>query len=76
MGPLHQRDIEHLVSVLLRGLQRQAAPSATGSEETAPLNEDSTSASDARIETTPHARFVGPKRRLAMPRATARRQRR
>jgi hypothetical protein len=76
MGPLHQRDIEHLVAVLLRGLQRQTVPTETGSEETAPLAETFTSPSGAHVETAPHARFVGPKRKPATRRATARRQRR
>ena len=76
MGPLLQRDIENLVAVLLRGLQRQAEHATGQVDETAPVGDSPTSTPDAEVAVTPHARFVGAQRKPSPRLATARRKRR
>ena len=72
MGPLVQKDIESIVTVLLRGLQRQAVPAEGAAEETPP-REDASAARDPRAVAVPHTRFVGAKRKPSPRRGNARR---
>jgi hypothetical protein len=76
MGPLLQRDIENLVAVLLRGLQRQAERTKGQVDESAPAADSPTSTPDAQVAVTPHARVGGAQRKPSLRRATAPRKRR
>lgn len=73
MGPLVQKDIESIVTVLLRGLQRQAVPIEGAAEATAPREDASAAARDPRAVAVPHTRFVGAKRKPSPRRGNARR---
>ena len=74
MGPLLQRDIENLVTVLLRSLQRQAE-GVEPPDETAPPADSATSATGARAEPALRVRSEDVKRKPSPRPATARRKR-
>lgn len=72
-GPLLQRDIENIVVVLLRGLQRQAERAEPPTDNAAPLADPAPSATGARAKPALHVRSGDTQRKLAPRRAAARR---